>query len=115
MLIAGEQLRRTGRLEEMATIDLGEDLSEPLPAMALSDTGLLSEALEKRPELRRIAGDHGHAQIIAAGTVEIGLRQRRARGNGRRQEGERHHTRPEPATDLHLEMLSNARLSRTAI
>src|SRR4029079_11444764 len=56
---------------------------------------------------RRLTRGHGRAEIAAAGTVEIALRQRRARGYGRRQKGERHHTRPEQAESSHATLFSN--------
>src|SRR5947199_58138 len=49
-----------------------------------------------------VGGAGGLAGVVAAGTVEIGLRQRRALAYGRRQKGERHPTRPEQANSPHL-------------
>ena len=79
---------------------VGRIVEAPRPAAPVT--------LADQRAIRRIAGDHGHALIVPAGTVETGLRQRRARRYGRRQKGKRHHTRPEQATSLHLQLLSNA-------
>jgi hypothetical protein len=67
----------------------------------LSPRGI-AVALAHQRAFGRIARDHRRAEIVAARPVEIGLRQRRAHGYGRRQEGEHHHTRPEQATSPHL-------------
>src|SRR5437899_2390314 len=70
-------------------------------------------ALAHQRAFRRIARDHRRTEVVTAGTVEIGLRQRRTRGYGRRrQKGERHHTRPEQANSPHARLLSSTRLQR---
>src|SRR6185503_13013302 len=73
--------------------EVGRIAEGPGPAAAV--------ALAHQRAFRRIARGHGRAEIVPAGTVEIGLRQRRARGYGRRQKGEHHHTRPEQANSPH--------------
>src|SRR4051812_5045513 len=79
--------------------EVGRIAEGPGPAAAV--------ALAYQRAFRRIARGHGRAEIVTAGTVEIGLRQRRARGYGRRQKGKRHHTRPEQANSPHSRVLSS--------
>src|SRR5882724_6692879 len=51
--------------------------------------------------IRRIAGGHRRAQIVAARTIEIGLGIGRPQARGGRKQSERHQTRPDQAASPH--------------
>src|SRR5450631_1731144 len=81
-----------------ATSSIGRVVEAPGPAASV--------ALAHQRTIGRIARGDRRALIVAARTIEIGLRLRRPRGASRHQKGERHDTRPEQAASPHSILLS---------
>src|SRR5882757_443827 len=86
---------------DRAGTDIGRIIETPRPAALVT--------FADQRAIGGIARGDRRTQIVAAGTVEIGLRQTLARSNDGRQKGERHHTRPEQAAYPHMILLSTAR------